>query len=219
MKRQFLLVISCLVMCLSLGAQEMNEEFLSEIELPDVSSRGSSAANREDLDFSVGFGYGMTYTVPAASVNAEIFLDAKQTIIIGMVGVKDRERINDPLLDDTLKAISLGYKRFVGNSFYFAANIYYRKHDIALKLDGEDDLFAENSVSTYSFEDLGGGFRIGNQWQWSNFTLGVDWLGVNRSIFLIEEKLKNYSEGLKIADVKRPSTSITAAYLYMGFSF
>lgn len=72
-------------------------------------------------------------------------------------------------------SIAIQYKRYLGNSFYVAPELFYlRSHE---EING----FWGNVFDQYkyaSYTSLGTGLRIGNQWTWENFTLGCDWIGI-----------------------------------------
>lgn len=69
--------------------------------------------------------------------------------------------------------VGVHYKHFFGNSFYVKTGIDYR----SVKFEYQSAF----STSRESFEgtSVGAGFVIGNQWQWENFTLGCDWIGIS----------------------------------------
>lgn len=77
-----------------------------------------------------------------------------------------------------VKSTSIGvhYKHFLGNSFYVRFGGDYRtlKYDYKYSSIGFSD-------DTRYFEgtSIAGNFQIGNQWQWENFTLGCDWVGLS----------------------------------------
>lgn len=80
------------------------------------------------------------------------------------------------------RALSASLKKFVGNSFYLRGGaeyrqVKYRQHD--------EDWLILSSTSTRNKSDLSFDgnmtsvtFSIGNQWQFSGFTIGADWAGV-----------------------------------------
>jgi hypothetical protein len=71
----------------------------------------------------------------------------------------------------------LRWKKFWGNSFYTNLGLGYR--DIGLKADL--DLFNDPGSKinrTLGAQSLGVNLALGNRWQWENFTIGCDWLGL-----------------------------------------
>lgn len=75
----------------------------------------------------------------------------------------------------TGKSFGVHYKRFSGNSFYWRAGLDYRT--INYKHTYDKTPYYEHSE--FDGQSLAGNFQIGNQWQWENFTLGCDWVGVS----------------------------------------
>ena len=77
-----------------------------------------------------------------------------------------------------LKASALGvyYKHFLGSSFYIKSGLDYRMAKYEYRYTS---LFGSSTSNNFSFEGnaLALGFALGNQWQFSGFTLGCDWIG------------------------------------------
>jgi hypothetical protein len=76
-------------------------------------------------------------------------------------------------------SIGLHLKKFEGNSFYWKPGVDYSQ----LKVDYNytSTFFGSTSSSTRELEGdiLSASIVIGNQWQWENFTLGCDWVGLS----------------------------------------
>ncbi len=77
--------------------------------------------------------------------------------------------------DITGKSIGAHYKRFSGNSFYWRAGIDYR----TIKYSHTYQSITSYENSEFDGQSLAANFQIGNQWQWENFTLGCDWVGLS----------------------------------------
>jgi hypothetical protein len=79
-----------------------------------------------------------------------------------------------------VKTNSVGayFKHYTGNSFYYRAGLDYNrteyKHTYRSTYNSD-----WNSNASFDGQSLNVGFAIGNQWQWENFTLGCDWVGVS----------------------------------------
>lgn len=81
--------------------------------------------------------------------------------------------------------LGLHYKRFFGNSFYVNGGVDYR--NISMKTD--DVFFADdNGKEIGESESLVASVAIGNQWQWENFTLGCDWIGLGVPFAKLDSK-------------------------------
>lgn len=124
--------------------------------------------------------------------------------------------------DDNFKykgsSVGLYLKKFVGNSFYYRAGLEYRKVDYD---------YTENS-NNYSFSfsgsSLGAAILIGNQWQWENFTLGCDWVGIGlpavSNIDSEEVSSPLYTGDLHSAqDIYVKAAYIQLLRFYLGYSF
>ena len=104
---------------------------------------------------------------------------------------------------------SMDVKIFTGNSFYVKPGIYYRKQTDVLSwiYNSSADNWAANEKA--EIEDIGINFRIGNQWQWDNFTLGCDWIGLSRTVSKLSET--GNTEDLEVSGA--------ALNFYLGLSF
>jgi hypothetical protein len=76
-------------------------------------------------------------------------------------------------LDVDGRSFGAHFKHYVGNSFYYRAGLDWRslKYRFADTFSGTSGQFDGTSLAVT--------FNIGNQWQWSNFTLGCDWVGLS----------------------------------------
>lgn len=72
------------------------------------------------------------------------------------------------------KSLGVHWKHFTGNSFYYRAGIDLRSADYSFSNVGD-----VNDYGKFKGTSVAANFQIGNQWQWSNFTLGCDWLGLS----------------------------------------
>lgn len=78
----------------------------------------------------------------------------------------------------TMKSSSYAvrYKKFNGNSFYWRVGGMVRTFDYNTNFSlFSDDQSKNGKVSVTS---IGFDGAIGNQWQWDNFTIGCDWIGL-----------------------------------------
>ena len=73
-----------------------------------------------------------------------------------------------------------------------------------------------------AYWDIGPGFSIGNQWQWSAFHVGCDWVGVYWPLYASPAKITKNEDGVitkKTADDDlKPEASARLLRLYLGFS-
>ena len=83
--------------------------------------------------------------------------------------------------------------------------------------------------ATLIYEDVGTGFRVGNEWQWENFTMGCDWVGVSQPIYsnVKEDKFipsagsPDYDRRQYVDEQNRfvKDTNINLLRVYAGASF
>ena len=115
-----------------------------------------------------------------------------------------------------MRSLTLGYRYFTGNSFNIMPAIYYRRsnsvHYRAAFFTGTPER------STLTYEDVGAGLRIGNEWQWENFTLGADWIGVNAKVIQINKEKHNGSGDFDLFSIEEDIT-ITMLSFYIGYTF
>lgn len=83
------------------------------------------------------------------------------------------------------------YHMFFGNSFYAFAGGGIRM----IEASQSDFIFATDYESTFKSTHLVGGGGIGNRWQWSNFTMGCDWVAYMQPIFKISSSSSATDEG------------------------
>ena len=114
-----------------------------------------------------------------------------------------------------MRAVTVGYRRFLGNSFNVMPTIYYKRNT--------GDFFTEGKFSgvvggsNLIYEDIGTGFRFGNEWQWEHFTMGCDWFGLNYKTIEINHK----EQSLGPIETHAPMKALTMTFLsfYLGYSF
>ncbi|MDQ3235626.1 MAG: hypothetical protein M3Q07_27770, partial [Pseudobdellovibrionaceae bacterium] len=76
--------------------------------------------------------------------------------------------------------LAITVKEFISNSFYMEGGFGVRKKYVHRKnrdLIIEDSTYWVKHTSDYSRTDAGFLIGIGNQWQWSRFTIGCEWIG------------------------------------------
>lgn len=75
-------------------------------------------------------------------------------------------------------SVGVHFKRIFGNSFYIKAGIDQRHTDLKYNYNSS---VSSNFNTSYGFksDSTAASFVIGNQWQWNNFTLGCDWIGMS----------------------------------------
>ncbi len=104
--------------------------------------------------------------------------------------------------------ISAGVKHFVGNSFYYKPEVFYRKQRLVTETTNNSARLISATAGDYT--DIGLSIKIGNQWQWENYTLGCDWVGLNQTASVVD-----INGTLERDDLP----TFTALNFYMGASF
>lgn len=182
-----------------------------------LSSNAFSASleNRENKNYQLAVGVGNEYTIAAMTLSAGYFLNSSEVITFRYASItRDDESEAQSNEAEKLKSYTLGYKRFLGNSFNIQPTVYYRRSSIDFVNEGAVKSFGTPNLT---YDDMGVGFRIGNEWQWDNFVLGVDWFGINRTVYKInsEEKWQGSPQSINF----KKGTTLTITSFYLGASF
>ncbi len=127
-----------------------------------------------------GFGPSLTSTI---ALQAGKYLDRNSVVLLeatgGTLSTPDNA-ISSAKTGSSydVKSTSFGahFKQFNGNSFYYRAGVDFRKIKYDYKF-----VYTTGPSDTRHFDgtSIAGNFQIGNQWQWENFTLGCDWVGIS----------------------------------------
>lgn len=96
------------------------------------------------------------------------------------------------LNDKEVKMQSIGahFKHFLANSFYYRIGVDHLKVQTDQMVYGRTTSYPFSGPGVVTSESLGqfegtmtgATLTIGNQWQWENFTLGCDWVGITSPI-------------------------------------
>lgn len=163
---------------------------------------GTSLKNRENRNWQITIGPGIEFGIPSLSSNVAYFL--KQNSVLNL-RFSHRGDYTSEGGEKDLTALKFGLKQFTGNSFYYQPNISYRSA-------------SHNTSVDYNLKDLNLGVRIGNEWQWENFTLGVDWIGFNQHIIEIDESVNPDGPVPSSIDIEK-SLSFDFLGIYLGYTF
>lgn len=196
---------------------------------------GSSSFHRADKSFqalATLFGSGPT-AVGSSGLSLGFHLDPDSIVLVEMTSGRSTLSSNVWGLDfsdavTTVSGQSLGvhFKKFAGNSFYVRTGLDYRKIDYNYK----NSPFSATEEMSFDGHSIAANFQIGNQWQWENFTLGCDWVGVTVPITseVSEPRLNAsaqsnasyyYSEYKRESDYYLKSMNINLLRFYLGASF
>jgi hypothetical protein len=84
------------------------------------------------------------------------------------------------------------YKSFVGNSFYWYGGLAERTTKASFHIEDKLTLVT-TEISNVDAQDIGANFGIGNAWQWDNFQIGCDWIGIYVPLVRIRHKVKDFN--------------------------
>lgn len=162
----------------------------SAIEVFEDSSEANRINKKGSLTLGL-FGVGPNFA-PAQTISGGLYIDRNKLVLLELKsgkGVSSRsayqyssEQGSQTMFSEAKsEQIGLHYKQFTGNSFYFRSGADYNKVDY--KYDFSMSYYDKARTSSFSGESIVASFVIGNQWQWDNFTLGCDWIGVAAPIY------------------------------------
>ena len=130
-------------------------------------------------------------------------------------------------------------RSFLGNSFNISMGINKRREETGFLTDFLMSVF-DSAIEKSSDENITGiknhisatdyGIQVflGNQWQWSYITVGIDWVGYYHPLKTVENKLVqeiSYKDGhndrreSKLKQGKNLYPSVSAMWFYLGISF
>lgn len=187
---------------------EQEEEILDLMETP--TRKKTSAEVRKSQNVAVMFGHGFEYTDFTTSIKVGLIQDNR---ILTLKTAFSSHIIggNSSFGIDETAAVSVGAKFFVGNSFYLGTKIYYRHYSMD-RSNEVDSWF--NGTKKYTYDDIGAGFLLGNQWSFNKFTIGCDWFGINNTLITVKEEGRS-----DIFGTNDPGVSISFLNFYIGMVF
>ncbi len=156
--------------------------------------------------------FGGSYrSAPTKAIEIGYFINKDEVVSLQFTDLPDNDSFNSRDSEGG-SALSVDYKIFTGNSFYIKPGIYYRNQKDITGYTYNNSIEDWVTRDFAEIEDIGVNFRIGNQWQWSNFTVGCDWIGANSSIITLSKSGIN-------EDIEDLEVSATLLNLYLGISF
>ncbi len=152
---------------------------VSQASNPDNQFNDVSAKNRVGQQFELMLSLGVNYSDAGAGLTGGYYFNPNSILELELFSSEDdsRDDVNNDYkysnvnFRQTTDAVSANWKYFTGNSFYIRPGIFYV--DYQYKTEGY--IFGNSDISR---KDLGVSFGIGNQWQWENFTIGCEWIGL-----------------------------------------
>ena len=176
----------------------------------------SSEHLRMDKEFMVAaqiVGYGPARTVQSGLILG-FFLDHSMLLQLELM---KGNNLTSGVFFDRVESESYGvhFKGFAGNTFYYKVGLDY----IKVTAYNRDTLFTSSNFEVQG-NKVGASVSIGNQWQWSGFTMGCDWVGI--SVPLTHTTTTNtygteYTTGK--AEYYIEQTDVQLVHFYLGASF
>lgn len=165
-----------------------------------------SMKNRTQEKYNINYAIGLAVEGGAIHTGEVSYhLDERRSLSVSFSSLQ-RLYSNSRALEGNGDLTSINYKRFFGNSFYLKSGLYYK--NLKTKIDLDD--FYESKDRTERLQAIGLDFRIGNQWQWDYFTIGVDWIAQNIDFYNI-----SINQGQR----KETNSFFTAFNVYLGVVF
>jgi hypothetical protein len=202
--------------------QGLAEESARQGDSERVTSQSSRAGKKFTATYQiVGVGPSSTF---ANGVALGFFLEPDW--IIMLEGTRGREATVFDIFDDTdVESTSIGIhaKNFAGNSFYYRFGVDYR--DLEYQYT---DNFLTTTRRTFDSQSWAVSLNIGNQWQFKNFTIGCDWVGVtlplskkysNESVATTGNLATEQQENEDAKEDLTERTQINLLRFYLGASF
>jgi hypothetical protein len=180
-----------------------------------------SRENRKDKNYLITAG-AIGYNFGTGTNNFEFGYHYKPNKIIGLQYQEFRnstpffsstreEDISDYERNRKGHALILSYKSMLQNSFYIKTSLYHRVQERVKESDSIST--SENEeFQKVRYEDTGLLFTLGNQWQWENFTLGCDWIGMSTVLAILNQEGDYKVDNRELAEY-------TLLSFYIGYAF
>lgn len=179
-----------------------------------------SMANREGKNYTLNAAItGLSFGAASAGIEFGYFFDENTVLNVQALTLESMftEESESFYQDGKGSALNVSLKKFTGNSFYIKPGIYRRSQRVVDSATwrfsgGESNVISRDASD---FVDVGISFAIGNQWQWENFTLGCDWIGLSRSLSILESSDEGDGASLAQSDLN----SGQLLNFYLGYTF
>lgn len=200
----------------------------------EVIREDSSAFNRVDKTFQINailFGAGPSLS-GSTGLQGGLFLNRNMLLFLEATSGKLSSSLSGKewgsgsesgsSMDVKTRSVGIHFKHYTGNSFYYRAGVDFRNAEYSY-------VYTSTTTDYYKFKgtSVAANFQIGNQWQWSNFTLGCDWIGISvpLSSKITDEEVSvtapiTYRDWQKSdEDTFVKNTNVNLLRFYLGASF
>lgn len=185
---------------------------------PQVIEEDSSEHNRMGKTYEISvmpWGIG---PIPAGSSGIDIatYFTRNSALLIGYSKLTaGRQCWGAMHCSDSGYNLEVYYRHFTGNSFYVAGGVDQR-HVTIQENDDWGDYYSFDGDTTAL------GIVIGNQWQWQNFFLGCDWIGLSVPIISSVSNVQTSADAYDYESAKKNYVTGTHGMLlrlHLGFAF
>ncbi len=179
-------------------ASEPTEKDLDKSEKDD-----SSQSNRKDISYQIAFAFiGMEYSTPGALTwSFGYFANDKDQLLLRYTVFRGVEGYPN------LWIVAAGDRHYFGNSFNVMGSLFYA-HDKGVET---------RTQTTITSKAVGLSLRVGNEWQWKNFTMGCDWFGIDHLIS--HRQKKSILNSTTTTGNRALFLNFTITNFYLGYSF
>ncbi len=143
----------------------------------------SNEKEREGKRYGVSLGAFVKYSgYSSQSIQFDYYYDQNNLIGLGYTHVPENIDFHYYKAD----VFDVSWKHFTSDTFYITSSLYYRDAEEETSQTYRFSLFYDEdfgvTTNTARYQDMGVGLTIGNQWQWENFNISCNWIGVNQSL-------------------------------------
>ncbi|TNF26331.1 MAG: hypothetical protein EP319_14105 [Deltaproteobacteria bacterium] len=175
-------------------AQVLKENNISKTDLKNelIGIINPSQANREGKRVSILIGTGNRHDMMTRSITVEQYYDSNKAFGVSFSKGKDRYASFEDLSLRDMEAdiLEAHTKLFLGNSFYTRTSLGVRLMKGKARDQYDSNTYSYIEGETVNRKDGTLTVDLGNQWQWENFTLAMNWIGLNYQV-LGESKFSN----------------------------
>jgi hypothetical protein len=158
---------------------------------------------------------------------AGYFLDRNTILSLEVTNNGSNSHFQGSGYDLEATSVGLHLKRFVGNSFYLKLGIDQRQVKSKYNWNYSSEFSEASEVREFEGQSTAASFAIGNQWQWSGFTMGCDWFGlvlpissqITREYLSSSTKDYDRSRLKESEDQQLKNTIAQGLRFYLGASF
>lgn len=159
--------------------------------------------------------------IPGGGLFYGYFLDRSSMVVVEATGSEyTTSGIFGGSYDVEASTFGVHFKKFFGNSFYVRTGIDQRHIDLK---HNYNSIVSSSYNTAYGFksDSTAVGLVIGNQWQWNNFTLGCDWIGMSVPFIqsTSDEYLSANADSIDVRDLEEDKRRYSENGIAQGLRF